>query len=155
MTEDHLVQRWAIEYVMGPLTTEEVRKIGGSLRYVQKIVATIAKTGGHVAYALDGNSVQASQAITGEGAGTCGFHKFKWVSATPPGPASFGDGSPGYWATRIICESSEPIGVTNAEADVAHTGARFFTGTGTGVDDDATDDDNGIIEEQIEAVTAV
>lgn len=155
--EDVLVQRWAIDYIMGPLTTEEVRKVGAALRYVQKIVSNICKTGGHTAYALDGNAVQAEQVLTGPGDDTCGFYRFKYINATRPGGASFGENSPTYWATRITCESSEPIGITTADADVAHVGGRFFFGTGTGVaaDDGTGDDDNGIIEEQTESITAV
>lgn len=154
-TQSRITQRWALEYIMGPLTTEEIRKIGGAIRYVQKIVNGIAENGGHISYALDGNSVQASQVLIGEGAGTCGFDTFKYVSATPPGAIAFSESGPTYWGTVMIVESTEPVVSSTASADVAHTGGRFFLGTGTGVDDDATDDDNGIIEEQIEGVTAV
>lgn len=156
MRIDRITQRWGIDYILGPLKLEDYRKIGGSLRVVQKLVMAICKIGGHPAYAMDDNDVQAQQVLIGEGAGTCGFERFRFVSATPPGQASFGEGQPTYWATRITCEGAELCERT-AAIGVVHTGGRFYMGTGTGVpeDDGTGEDDNGIIEEQIQATTSV
>lgn len=148
---------WEIDYILGPLTVEEKRKIGAAIHVVENIVQQICKVGGHPAYAMDGNSVQPAQVLTGNQSGNCGFSRFEWESAEA-GNASFGEGSPMFWGTRIVCTSTEYGQITDATANSnAHVGLRHFYGTGTGVaaDDGTGEDDNGIIEEQIERTDAV
>jgi hypothetical protein len=152
-----MTQQWGVDYILGPFKIEDVRKLGGALRVVQKIISEICRVGSHPAYGLDANEVQANQVIVGEGEGTCGFKSFRYVGSTPPGQASFGEGAPTYWATRIVCESTELGDYTDSTIGTTHSGLRFFAGTGTGVpeDDGTGDDDNGIIEEQFERVWPV
>lgn len=153
---DAVTQRWAIDYIMGPLSIEERRKLGGSLRHVRAIIKEICNVGGHAAYGMDSNNVQPNQVLTSDEPGHAGFSTFRFVSGSG-GQAGFGDGAPKYWATRIICESVAYGRRTNTTLGVSHTGMRLFTGTGTGVaaDDGTGVDTNGIIEEQTESISTV
>lgn len=151
---DAITQRWAIDYIMGPLSVEDRRKLGATVRHVREIIKEICNVGGHVAYGMDSANVQPRQILTSDESGGAGFSSFRFVSGSH-GQAGFGDGEPKYWATRIICESVEYGRRTSLLAGVKHDGMRLFTGTGTGVaaDDPTGEDPDGIIEEQTESLS--
>jgi hypothetical protein len=150
---DQVSQRWTIDYVMGPLVIEEIRKLGNARRVVADIIREVLKVGGHPTYAMDDNNVQAKQVLTGEGSGTCGFKSVGRAQIFYSPPPSLE--SPTYWATRIEFEAVELGERTSDAAGESHVGGRFFFGTGTGQDADASDDDNGIIEEEVETISTI
>lgn len=151
---DATTQRWAIDYILGPLSIEDRRKIGGAVRHVREIIKEICNVGGHAAYGMDGNNVQPLQALTSDEPGMAGFSSFRFVEGMKR-PELLGDGSLKYWAGRTVCESVEYGRRTSLLAGVSHDGMRLFTGTGTGVstDDPTGEDPDGIIEEQTESLS--
>lgn len=120
---EKLTQQWGVEYVLGPLPIEDVRRIGDILSAVPKVIAAAIRLRGHPDY--DSGAVQFF-----EDAG-------RFASVRPlsyaMGPAAFSDGadSPIYHTMSMKLETVELVADRDGFATDLE-GASFTFGVGDG-----------------------
>lgn len=120
---DKLTQQWGVDYVLGPLPIEDVRRCGDILTAVAKTIALAIRRRGHPDY--DSGSVQFF-----EDAGR--FSSVRPLSYAM-GPASFSDGadSPIYYTMSMKLETTELVADRDGFATDLE-GASFTFGVGDG-----------------------
>lgn len=122
---DKLTQQWGVDYVLGPLAVEDLRKLGDALPAVAKVIALAIQKRGHPDY--DGGAVQFF-----DDAGR--FASVRAVSYKT-GPALFapGDDSPVYYAMSMTLETTEMVADRDGFATDLE-GASFSFGLGDGAE---------------------
>lgn len=97
-----LQQDWEIDYILGPLTTGDERKMADLLIAAAKVIELTIEQGGHRAYATDrpGEASAQHSLVLGAGVGLTGFSALT-VRSAQAGAAAFSADAPRYWALTI------------------------------------------------------
>src|SRR3990167_4927542 len=101
LAQDRLTQRWDIDYVLGPLPPEDVRRLGDVLTAVGKIIRLCVTRGGQLSY-------QSGAAVFGPGEGTARF-SYAWLRSAKHGAARFAGDEDAtiYYAVSLVLETEE------------------------------------------------
>lgn len=132
--EQRVTSKWGVDYCIGPLEVGNYLKLGSLLTAVPRIIESVVREGGHLAYATqtNGNSVFTKQ-VLGPGDGCCGFSTIRVVQSIS-GSAAFAQNGPKFHCASIILETTELSGINPGIAPpYAGTSATLSTGDATGL----------------------
>ena len=156
LEEESLRSGFAVDYILGPLTVGERRKMLGMLDAALVVIGQTLKRGGHRAYATHTGRTWQPKLVLGPGPDTANFSSVKIAEdSIQRGSASLGGGEPKYWALSLFVETTEIDGF-NAEDPTLYDyeGTSITLGTGTIVGDDP-DEALAIIDDLVQQNTYV
>lgn len=130
--EERMTQQWSVDYVVGPLSLDDERKLGSIAVAALKAIRGTVSRGYHPAF--EGGAYQFRAAYLGDdviadGSGGARFSKVRLVESTI-GKARFADSpdSPEYLAASLVLETEEIE--EDADIDPMLDGASFSVGIG-------------------------
>jgi len=154
-TEDGESLSWPfhIDYILGPMTVGDRRKMKDFLVAVAKVILMVIERGGHKAYATQSGHTSQPKFVLGPGTDTANLEKLK-PTQIQVGPAGFAGNDTKYWALSITVECEEGADFSDSDpVDHDYDGVSGAIGTGTGVDEDDPDGLTGIIDPLVELRT--
>jgi len=103
LAQERITQLWGFDYVMGPLSVADFRRLGGAMNAVRTIVQLVIRRRGHPAY--KGGALQF-------GPGTGQFSTIQ-VTESSEGPAQFGQEDEGmeFHALHMVLKTTELAGL--------------------------------------------
>jgi len=127
--EDILTQKWMVEYILGPLSLDDERKLGSLCVAVGKVISLTIRRGSHPDF--QGGAIQFGAPYAGDdeiadGSGGARFSSVKLVSQGL-GRAPFSDApdAPEYIGIALVLETVEVETLTDTSTDL--DGASFGT----------------------------
>ena len=152
------VLRWgfAVDYILGPLTVGERRKMLDVLDVALVVMGQTLKRGGHRAYATQTGATWQPKFVLGPGPDTANFSSIKIAeNSIQRGAASLGQTEPKYWALSFYIETEEIDSHTASDPGLYdYEGTSFSLGTGTLVSDDP-DEASATIDDLVEQNTYI
>lgn len=141
-----LVWGFSVDYVLGPLTTGERRKMADFLFAAAAVMLLTIDRGGHRAYATTPGYPQFPKLVLGPGTGTANFSSCRVEpNSLQRGAAAFSNDETKYWALSFNVRTTElEADNENDPRNITYGGSLLTLGTGT---------DEGIIEDLVEAAT--
>jgi hypothetical protein len=141
-----------IDYVLGPLTAGDRRKLQDFLTAAVKVMILTIERGGHLAYAAQPGHLSQPKLVLGYG-GSAGLTGIK-IADVMWGASGFSKDSAKYWSASLTVQCQEEAELGNSDPrDVAYDGVDGSLGTGTGNTDDDPDGETGLIDPLVEAET--
>jgi hypothetical protein len=145
-----------IDYVLGPLTAGDRRKLQDFLVAAVKVMIMTIERGGHLAYAAQSGHLTQPKLVLGHG-GSAGLEGVK-IAETSWGAASFSKDGAKYWAASLTIECYEDLEPGDSDPrDTPYDGVDASLGTGTGIAEDDPEPDpdekTGVIDPLVEAET--
>jgi hypothetical protein len=125
-----LTQQWDVEYVLGPLTAGNERRLKDVLAFAAKVVLLTIRQGRHMNHESGAPVLGPSGSAT---TATAGFSSVRIVRYRA-GTASFADNSPQYHGMRIRLETTELTAFAEAPNDL--DGASFLLNPDIDEDED-------------------
>lgn len=151
LDESRLHWGFAVDYVLGPLTVGDRRKLDGFLVAALKVMGETLRRGGHLAYAAQTGHPSQPKLVLGPGTDTANFTEITIEPGSiQQGAVGFSSEQAKYWALWFQVRTIElGIYTANDPADNNYDGVTFSMGTGTIVSDDP-DELTGIIDPMLE-----
>ena len=147
---------FSVDYVLGPLTAGERRRMGDFLYAALLIMGETIKRGGHRAYATQPGRTWQPKLVLGPGSDTANFSSVRIApNSIQRGAASFSGSDVKYWALSFNVEATEIDSHTEGDPrSNDYAGVNATLGTGTIVTDDP-DEASATIDDLVEARTYV
>jgi len=154
--QNQLTRTFAVDYILGPLTSGDRRKMLDFLAAALKVMLLTIDRGGHMAYAVTPGHATQPKLVLGPGMGTANWSNCKIApNSIRRGPAKFSDQETLYWAVSLDVLAAEIESFTDGDTrDNDYEGVNAELGTGTVIGDDP-DGANPLIDELVTQNTFV
>jgi len=122
LAQERMTQLWGLDYIMGPLSVSDFRRLGATLNAVKNIVQLVIRRRGHPSY---------KNGALQFGPGTGRFSTIGVVESSE-GPAQFGQEGEGmeFHALNMILRTTE-LGILEQGIDPTFEGASVGIGIGS------------------------
>lgn len=154
LDETKLHWGYGVDYVLGPMTVGERRKLDGFLVAAMKVMGETIEAGGHRAYATQTGRTWQPKLVLGPGPDTANFSE---IAVEPgsirQGAGSFSDEDAKYWALSFNVKTVELGSYTLGDPrNNDYEGTAFTLGTGTIISDDP-DEADPLIDDLLEGAS--
>jgi hypothetical protein len=151
LSQGQLTRTFAVDYILGPLTAGDRRKMLDFLAAALKVMLLVIDRGGHRAYATTPGHATQPKLVLGPGAGTANWSKCTVApNSIRRGPAKFSDQETLYWAVSLDVLATEIESPTDGDPrSNDYEGVNASLGTGTVIADDP-DESNALIDDLLE-----